>query len=812
MSVRISGHVKLRPIRIGFLVRPTDGVSISRIMRWSTCMWGGRLNPIIPVGRFPESSRSSVKNLHRTERDISRAYMRFFEPDLLVEAESGLAEKIGYGALSQQPLDSHVITLDELHSKKWTGRNLDLYFGQSIMDVYIHEYETQRQFVLRDDTPNLLMDDKVERRIVESIFGAFPKESDAHYFESGYKQAYSPKTAKASPETLVSVFEGRARVPFFPTRHQLEITPRSRREPTFFYFDDRKPFDLIEYWNVRLYEDPVFPVPLRWWSSLRDYIHQSVDRFSPEKVDEGEVPTRNCKFMFAQSIPDASVKSIVDDLTDNCPPRSFYWQRSHHPEYRDDSFGPMESRHEVTADEQAIFVEAKDSSISFPLPYPKFAERYSGGRYRWSNPVNINTFGPTDLALCFPSNLEDRSLPRISVGSNGPIISREGWVFLGSYTKGSAYISLIKGQQAIIDWLKKLGIMASPSFAGRISAQMIEKLKLLQSADLIADKETIRLLNSMAMQDRLSGNGGASTVKTFEGRTADAGRWHEHIRKRQGDILRSRVTLDHFTKSEILRLGLGVQCPHCSHGNWYGLDEVSYIVSCERCLKQFDYPQGSKEARWKLRVVGPFSVPNFAEGGYAVTLALNFFARILNMSIDTSMTFSTGLDLKWSTFSGEVDFAFWFGRRRMLGEETEARFVVGEAKSFASESISQKDLDTLKSVASRLPGTVLVIAVLKDAFTTREKQLISKLVRWGWQSVNGRMRAPVILLSGTELFAKFSVVDAWNKAGPPFSENISYSDTADLERFSLATQRVYLQLDYYEFLRSRRRPKHYPPP
>src|SRR5215472_7339353 len=96
---RIHGSVKLRPTRIGFLVRPADGASLSRIMRWSTCLWGGRANPIIPVGPYPACWRAPHPRLERPDRDVARDYMTFFEPDVLVEAEQGLAEAIGYGAL-----------------------------------------------------------------------------------------------------------------------------------------------------------------------------------------------------------------------------------------------------------------------------------------------------------------------------------------------------------------------------------------------------------------------------------------------------------------------------------------------------------------------------------------------------------------------------------------------------------------------------------------------------------------------------------------------------------------------------------------
>lgn len=115
MTTRLSGTTSLRPIRLGFLVRPSDKKSVSRIMRWSTCLWGGRCNPIIPVGRYPQHWRSSEPFLRKSDREVARDYMRFFEPDIIVEAEPGLAESIGFGAVSNSSLESQLISLDELH-------------------------------------------------------------------------------------------------------------------------------------------------------------------------------------------------------------------------------------------------------------------------------------------------------------------------------------------------------------------------------------------------------------------------------------------------------------------------------------------------------------------------------------------------------------------------------------------------------------------------------------------------------------------------------------------------------------------------
>ena len=731
--------------------------------------------------------------------------MRFFEPDIIVEAEPGLAESIGYGAVSNSSFESQLISLDELHSNEWTGHRMDLYVGQSVVDIYQADYEARHQFVLRDDVPALLFKEDRLVPLVEAVFGAFPKEEDADYFQNFYADAYSPTLVTPSPDAWLSVFQGKAKSPFYPTYYDLEIDPKTRREAIFFFFDHTKTTDLIEYWNTRLFEMPVFPLPLCWLDELKGFVSNAIQA-NHRPIPNNRSGTKFAsQVIFARSVKDEVAKRAIESFSSDCPKGSFFINHSIHPKHSDSGHGPKRERHSVKSDEARLSLEVEGGSVSFPMPYPKFAERSSGGRYRWANVVNLSTHGPNDLALCYPSNIEDRSFPHIVMGQQGPIVSREGWVLLENYQESSGFLRIDSGTDGICRWLKKKGIEAKPSSAGRIASQMVEKLASLRASDLIADKDTIQLLNKMAMQERTSNSESTSNTKTFEGRTADTGRWHELVRKRAKNSLRFRVSLEQFTNRGILKLGLGLRCPHCTHSNWYGLDGVNYSVTCERCLKEFSYPQGSKEPRWKYRVTGPFSVPNFAEGGYAVTLTLATFAKSLSPVGDIGMTMTTGLNLKCDAFEREIDFAFWYRKERMFDQKNEPRFIVGEAKSFAEEAIGKDDLDALQAVAKELPGTVLVVSVLKENFSETEKRLLEKLVRWGWVTVEGRMRAPVIMLTGIELFADWTVEKSWQQKGAPYPANADWRVFSDLELFAMETQRIHLKMDYNSHLRQKQK-------
>jgi hypothetical protein len=114
----LTAHVRLRPIRFGFLVKPDDGNSLLQVFRVNTCLWGGRFNPIIPHLRTVP--RWWDRHGHRFEsaKQIVDGYLDFFEPDFIVESVPGLAEGVAFdskrvlslsGMLRHQPSRANVV-------------------------------------------------------------------------------------------------------------------------------------------------------------------------------------------------------------------------------------------------------------------------------------------------------------------------------------------------------------------------------------------------------------------------------------------------------------------------------------------------------------------------------------------------------------------------------------------------------------------------------------------------------------------------------------------------------------------------------
>ena len=144
------GDLRLRPTRIGFLVRPSDLTNLQKVFQICSCLWGGMYNPIIPVSRsLPKAWRSRVLS-RLSGRQLAMGYVRFFEPDVFVETESGMAQSVGI-LQGTSGLYPRVLSLDNLMEARHNSHP-EFAAGLNIFDVYKELYQTEFQFVRRGNS------------------------------------------------------------------------------------------------------------------------------------------------------------------------------------------------------------------------------------------------------------------------------------------------------------------------------------------------------------------------------------------------------------------------------------------------------------------------------------------------------------------------------------------------------------------------------------------------------------------------------------------------------------------------------------
>ena len=807
----LSAEILLRPTRIGFLARPTDLASVRAIMRVCTCLWGGIYNPIIPVfKRAPEEWRPEIYRRFKGV-EIAKGYARFFEPDVYVETENGLLEEAGFGALRQKhALHPQVITLKEFLKPREDRNWSEPAFGLNIRDVLAHIFKTDHQFVRRDKRESMYVAPVRANALTEAMFGVYPASKDVKYLEMGYADVYKPDKVKPSPDTWRRVFLKGAETPLRVTCYGLDTQRYWHHDLVIFVFEPRRATDLIDLWNLRLEPHPVLPVPLDWFEALGDDVYKILKAEHRPVLGNPNGIMHHATIEFGRSIPRSKAESLIHCLKPGLPQGSLvvkYWRNAIWVEQRDDHIH-RDNRLKVTAKERRadlVLEEEGDLRITFSTLEPKFPERYGWGSHRWVNVLNVSDYSNRSIATVLPFNTFDRSWPRLGMGGEAIPIGSEGWVFPQQFTNIGQYVSLLNANDAIVGSLKQFGIKAELSEPGHIAWQMLEHLGGVWGVHLLADIDTLKLLNKMAGGFRRRSNDEDIVEETFELRTAPLKEWTDVISTRKARGVIPRYGLEAYTKCNVIRLGLETDCPHCRAKNWSTLTAVDYRVTCERCLKPYDFPQATlrqHNRNFTYRVVGPFSLPDYGRGSYSALLTLRVLERFNSSA--SEMTFSTAMTLSFDGIQREVDFIAWRADDR-LGRDNRRppQLIVGEAKSLAQgESITARDLAKLKSVAVKLPDAAVVISVLREDFTHAEKQLLEKFVNWGRRvNVYGQPTNPVVLLTAHELTMDYLLSATWKDLGGAHARFADYQHTRTLLNLADATQQIYLGLPSFHQVR-----------
>lgn len=797
----VSGSVRLRPTRIGLLVRPSQNSrgAVARFARLCACLWGGRFNPIIPVARTLPSAWKRTLRRNTTGRDLADGYIRFFEPDVFVEAEEGLAKEIGIEPGGR--LDPRVLPLSALVLTSET-RHADFGFGLNAFDIYRHLYARELQFVSRQKRRMAVFErSDPSHPFFDVAFGVFPAQKSLAYIRKAYVEAFEPKSFTATPETALEIVKKGAGTPFTVGRYGIERDGGGSSGPTIFFFDSSKTIDLIDYWNLTLRKRDVIPVDVAWAQLFAPYLREVITKnHRPLPGNRHGVMTHS-SIEFGRSVPETVARAATDALmpvpagsVGYSPEPGPFWAK-HVPHWH---VKPQRSRLTASEEDWEATLDEKESSLAnIRALAPEFAERFGPGenRARWANVLQIHAYGGArDYAATYPTNAKNPGFPRIAFGGGTAIVSREGIVIPQQYRRLRNTLNLQTQQKAIAEWMKAQGVEASLSTAGRNAEQVIRSAGGLHGCRVLAHEGTLELLDRMAKSVHVSKDG---TTSQFSDRTARINDWKEVIGRRRDEL--PLIQLSDFTERNIIRLGVSLACPQCDRENWYDLAGVDYTLRCERCLREYRFPQGDltfTERDWRYRVVGPFSLPHYALGAYSTALTL----RVMDTGLKgghSRMTWSTGLDLSRGDRVREVDFAAWYEPDRMGWDDSDPMFVLGETKSFGSEVFHRKDVDRLREVAEWFPGCCVVLATMKRSLSPDERQRMRSLAEWGRVPLrDGTPRAWVIALTGNELFFRWSVGHVWEKMGGMHHKLAQHygPHLGDLTTLADATQQAYLGL------------------
>lgn len=211
------------------------------------------------------------------------------------------------------------------------------------------------------------------------------------------------------------------------------------------------------------------------------------------------------------------------------------------------------------------------------------------------------------------------------------------------------------------------------------------------------------------------------------------------------------------------------------------------------------------ENDWHLRTIGPFSVENYAQGGYCVALSLEFFG---GHGLSNEMTWIPSFTLKTKKESPlEADFGIFLSEGRI--DEIKSPLVIfGECKSFSE--FTTKDVNRMGRLADQFPGAIITFCTLRKTLTVRERKIIATLARRGRKHLKAEQWInPVLVLTGIELFDMLEPPSCWKDKGAPYQKFAEDWRAADgIKNLCDATQQMHLGIesywDWYEQKRQKR--------
>ena len=786
-------HVRLRPIRFGFLVKPHDAKSLLEIFRVNTCLWGGRFNPIIPHLRRVPRWWDRRGHVFKSARQLMNGYLDFFEPDFLVESAPGLSTHLEFDS-------RRVLRLSEMLQRE--GNQHTEGQGQSVLALYRDRYRKVFQFALRGahDIVDVSAEDPSFAPTVACLVGSFSSQDDLAYFDRAFTDAFEPRPVALNGEMLARLYQDGFTSALRLGHSGIDVRVNGWHDPATFVFDALDPRDLIDLWNLRMVRRNLLAVPKQWLPQLSSFCRKvTADNYRSLPNNPNGVMIRNT-VMFGRAIPSDAIEAIYDehlrvDLAGANVRQDWYprvWERPSSGQ------GLRESRPVLTAARKTFDPQttSDESKLRFDCLHPEWCDEY-GSDYRWANVVKIDDWSFEDLsATVFPNDRMRAFVPRVGIGGELRLSTTEGVVIFPKFKNIPQYWKAPDGAAAISEWLTANSTVSVASDAGRVTEQIIQTLGGFGHVGDLANRKIIETLDKMSRRPITH----SAHYLKFRNQIENAV---------EGDIGRKRsfATLVDRTAVE---LGLEVRCEKCSNWSWFALNKLGYQLQCSLCLQSTAFPcaepGSSEKARWAYRVVGPFALPDYARGGYAAALSLRCIAVAVGGPPERQMTWCAGRELTLiDEPKVEVDFIVWYQRRGMLRDDLSSctDIVFGEAKSFGKDSFRTEDVANLKAVAQRFPGSVLVFATMRQPgdISASEIRAIRKLALWGREPIEREQqtRAPVVVLTGIELFSGFSLAKTWQEIGGRHAAIgcASRLRTDNLRVLADVTQQLYLEVPSY---------------
>lgn len=820
-------NVKLRPIKLAFLVNPKDKKSLLKAIEINTFLWGGAYNPIIPTYKQIPSKWKDRPFEDPSAKSVVSGYLDNFDPDYVVPVGECVDYNLDVG--HRKKIDDVSKILDRVEEDGVPN------YGIGIFEVLSYLIETELKFERRNPLDICIpCFGKRLRLFFASVFGTFPENIDKIFWEKFARTLEAKKTdcsVSKYAEFLIS------QKLFLRRMTQFYLEPRGRLEQCIFYLDATKSLDIMDYWNLRAAGWNVIPIPKQYAQSDKT-VQLAQDFIAANYVPHHSNPEiyHHTTILKSRSISQDEHRQFSDCLDISRPDETRkdpkVMRQTWYPRmWSEWAKGPDHVECcELEADTDEHDISSNEETIHFKTLDPKFVSFHAAGlkASRFANEIDIRLYGDKELrAEVIPE--AEVELARVINGFNflDWRISKKGLVYLSRYSKRTVELSLPQAEEVFTRWMKLRDWTVELSSAGRIAKQMILQLGGVEGTWILAQEGIIQLLGRMNSSSGILNelfkrvSDLQQLLKRTSSQTAEAevDAFVKYLKEIQlqldGDeksmseeFVRNEVQkivgqtgyriedaadsmIQRLIDEKVLQLGIEIQCPVCTRTSWYSMKGVNYELQCSSCLTRFSLPPASKDIKWSYRALGPFSLPKHAQGVYTVLLTLHFFSdpSLLDGATTPLMSFTAQRD---GMKSLEADLALFFQESKFRNSKTEVIFA--ECKSF--NSFQKKDVNKMADLGKAFPGAILVFAKLGEHLLDEEKAILCPLVNRSRRNrKNNTPFNPILILTGKELFWKSPLSQWWEEIG---ETRMAVDARAGMFELCDLTHRINLGMDSWD--------------
>ena len=679
--------LEFRPVRIGWLVQDRDLSQICTAVGWTTCLWGGAFNPIIPI----------------EDRDLSEKLVRLFGVDLLYpikasDATTAFIERhqhLGFGNLTRTgPFKMFTNALDVVFSKR----------EFAFVDVrhvarraqWTHGIET-KQHPISVALPRWLDEDPFSA-LLTVLFGCYPNSENTRLdfgssllFRSNIQSWIEPE--RSIPKELIGHV-----CPVELTKVDLFWRqPDLRWHLPGIVVGSATDFnDLLLFWNLR-----AAGVPTCFYDQASDdRLKSFVSAFLKNQLNHVHPALVNV-WSKTSKLPKKLERT---NIIPNC-------HTAHFSTIRDDpwngkNIAPVKPLFSPRARDviPTCGERVGQAFASFTVPELPFTDA-DDARQQFIITVEVSRYGEIDADFTF----ETPYVPRLNkfYGSKFYFAKDSARAELGSLNRGAVGIIAAAGTQnlevkaiSVHEWFQcffsQFGVAVERSQPGLLCKRLIAQLGSLQGCRVLKVRGLRELIRSYRPDQAFPLGAAVQCIGEFD--NENKMRFQEfqdlNIHPGQRGKLTPNEVLQYLTSRGLFRVGLEFTCPNCELAAWVHLDNVETNTTCEYCGLRFDVTPQLKDRTWRYRRSGLFGRADDQQGSIPVALALQQLEASLRRSL---LMYSTALIFRPHSKkleTCEADFVAAVAGNPDMGEAP-VQILLGEAKT--NSEFDDRDLRNSES-------------------------------------------------------------------------------------------------------------------